>query len=589
MDFSNNNLLYFSSVAVGSFLVKTLVDQYSTLPFDYVYASIEVYSYDEAYNYLMYWLMKQRFDRNKHRLIASTSLTSGLDWWARDDENDVDPDDEDEENSELAALAAECTDAVTNTRPLLWTPSSGTHYFKHKGRWLALTREVEERGAQWMTRTEKLRVSCLGWDTSILKQLMAEARLTFSQKENGKTVIYRGTMGPYGDEWVWTRTTSRPARPLSTVYLDESHKRNFLADVQRYLLPSTRKWYSDRGIPYRRGYMFYGPPGTGKSSLAFAAAGYLRLNVYILSLGSRRLTEDGCVQLFQKLPRKCLVLLEDVDSYDIAGKRKNSKEEDKESKDDAENKNEMTLSALLNLLDGVAAQEGRVLIMTTNHLELLDPALVRPGRVDYKILFKLADRDLTKKMFCNFFSDAPTDQRGLQDEKGLGAGDPHLEALSDAFADKIPENSFSPADIQGYLLQNSSAPEVAIEGAAEWVVKRLEELKVQAEEEAKAKKAAKEKAKRDAEKRAKEEAEDEAKDNAKGDEKDGAKSDEKSDTKDDAKDIARKSEEGDSKGDANGDSKEDADKEPSEEKKREEKITDDKPKLPNGTKTEAAE
>ncbi|CEL10200.1 hypothetical protein ASPCAL13324 [Aspergillus calidoustus] len=568
MDFSNNNLLYFSSVAVGSFLVKTLVDQYSTLPFDYIYASIEVYSYDEAYNYLMYWLMKQRFDRNKHRLIASTSLTSGLDWWARDDENDVDLDDEDGDEGELAALAAECTDAVTNTRPLLWTPSSGTHYFKYKGRWLALTREVEERGAQWMTRTEKLRVSCLGWDTSILKQLMAEARLTFSQKENGKTVIYRGTMGPYGDEWVWTRTTSRPARPLSTVYLDESHKRNFLADVQRYLLPSTRKWYSDRGIPYRRGYMFHGPPGTGKSSLAFAAAGYLRLNVYILSLGSRRLTEDGCVQMFQKLPRKCLVLLEDVDSYDIASKRKSSKEEDKESnKDDIETKNEMTLSALLNLLDGVAAQEGRVLIMTTNHLELLDPALVRPGRVDYKILFKLADRDLTKKMFCNFFSDAPTELRGLQDEKGLGGEDPHLQELSDAFADKIPDNSFSPADIQGYLLQNSSAPEVAIDGAAEWVVKRLEEIRVQAEEEAKAKKAAKEKAKRDAEKKAKED--------AKGDAKDEEKSDEKSDA------------DGDTKGDADKQSSDDEKREEKgEEEKGEEKAEDNKP---NGetTKTEA--
>ncbi|KAJ0415443.1 BCS1 N terminal-domain-containing protein [Aspergillus carlsbadensis] len=568
MDFSNNNnLLYFSSVAVGSFLVKTLVDQYSNVPFDYIYASIEVYSYDEAYNYLMYWLMKQRFDRNKHRLIASTSLTSGLDWWARDDENDVDPDDEEDENSELAALAAECTEAVSNTRPLLWTPSSGTHYFKYNGRWLALTREVEERGAQWMSRTEKLRVSCLGWDTAILKQLMAEARLTFSQKENGKTVIYRGTMGPYGDEWVWTRTTSRPARPLSTVYLDESHKRDFLADVQRYLLPSTRKWYSDRGIPYRRGYMFYGPPGTGKSSLAFAAAGYLRLNVYILSLGSRRLTEDGCIQMFQKLPRKCLVLLEDVDSYDIAGKRKNSKEEEKESnKDDIETKNEMTLSALLNLLDGVAAQEGRVLIMTTNHLELLDPALVRPGRVDYKILFKLADRDLTQKMFCNFFSDAPTDQRGLQDEKGLGGDDPKLQALSDAFADKIPENSFSPADIQGYLLQNSSAPEVAIAGAAEWVVKRLEEIRIQAEEEAKAKKAAKEKAKRDAEKKAKE-----AKDDAEDDSKDEAK--------DDAKEDAEKKSEDGANGDANGDTKEDAAKQSSEEnsKKGDEKKEGEKP------------
>ncbi|KAL3457573.1 BCS1 N terminal-domain-containing protein [Aspergillus heterothallicus] len=455
MNMNSQDLFYFSSVAVGSFLVKTLVDQYSGVPLDYLYSSIEVYSHDEAYNYLLYWLMKQRFDRNKHRLIASTSLTSGLDWYGRDEEKDVDLCDDDIDDDGVAP-AAESSDAVANTRPLLWTPSAGTHYFRYSSRWLALTREVEEHGAQFMTRTEKLRISCLGWDPAILKQLMGEARVSFSQKENGKTVIYRGTMGPYGDEWVWTRTTSRPARPLSTVYLEEAQKRNFLADVQRYLLPSTRRWYSDRGIPYRRGYMFYGPPGTGKSSLAFAGAGYLGLNVYILSLGSRRLTEDGLVQLFQKLPRKCLVLLEDVDSYEVAAKRKSGDSDDKSDKDLStrdENKNEMTLSALLNLLDGVAAQEGRVLIMTTNHLDRLDPALIRPGRVDYQIKFKLADRDLTRKMFCNFFSDAPTDQRGLDDGNGEAARDSPLWELSGTFADKIPENTFSPADIQGFLLQ----------------------------------------------------------------------------------------------------------------------------------------
>ncbi|KAL4900268.1 hypothetical protein BDW74DRAFT_162346 [Aspergillus multicolor] len=460
MDFnSQKNLLYFSSFAVGSFVFKALVDQYGGIPLDYLYSSIEVYSHDEAYNYLLYWLMKQRFDRNKNRLIASTSLAAGAgDWFgSRDDEGEMDISDAEDEDD---ADAGSANDAIANTRRLLWSPCTGTHYFRYAGRYLALTREVEERQVQMMTRTEVMRISCLGWDPSILKQLMAEARVCFAQKENGKTVIYRGTKGPYGDEFLWTRTTSRPARPLSTVYLDEEAKQNFLADLQRYLLPSTRRWYSDRGIPYRRGFMFYGPPGTGKSSLAFAAAGYLGLNVYILSLGSRQITEDGLVQLFQKLPRKCLVLLEDVDSYEVASRRP---EETSEPKGEA--KNEMTLSALLNLLDGVAAQEGRVLIMTTNHLQRLDPALIRPGRVDYQIKFHLADRELTKKMFWNFFSiaDKPS------------AEEAPLRALTDSFADKIPEDMFSPADIQGFLLQSSTSPEIAIERADAWVRQKIEQ------------------------------------------------------------------------------------------------------------------
>ncbi|PLB52875.1 hypothetical protein P170DRAFT_115186 [Aspergillus steynii IBT 23096] len=489
MDSSFGKFFYLSSFAVGSFIVKSLFDQYGTLPLHLFYSSIEVHSYDEAYNYLMYWLTKQRFNENKRHLIASTSLTSGQpDWFHEKENEDGSADDFDQEDT---IDDAKWRASFANTRPLLWMPSTGTHWFKFMGRHLALTREVEEHNNMMYTRTEKLRISCLGWDSSTLKQLMLEARVEFSQKEQGKTVIYRGSKRAFDNEFTWTRSISRPARPLSTVLLEEDEKHAFLQDVQQYLHPATMRWYSDRGIPYRRGYLFYGPPGTGKSSLAFAAAGFLGLNVYILNLNSQQLTEDALAQLFQDLPRRCLVLLEDIDSNEVTNRR--TAEAQKKRK----GKSSLSLSALLNIIDGVAAQEGRALIMTTNHHEHLDPALIRPGRVDYQLEFKLASRYLARQMFQNIFHEPqtnidtnydshPTEVAPVSELKKMSdhsscvwdsssslASD--IEELATAFSEKLPEYTFSPAEIQGFLLRHKSSPESAVASVEAWVDKTLDE------------------------------------------------------------------------------------------------------------------
>ncbi|KAE8167699.1 BCS1 N terminal-domain-containing protein [Aspergillus tamarii] len=489
---SFGKFFYFSYFAVGSYLAKSLLDQVGSLPLDFLYSTVEVQSHDDAYNYLLFWLTKQRFNESKNRLIASTSLTSGLNNFGDDSDDGKFDDMLDADTSTDTEWKA----SLSNTRQLLWSPSEGIHYFRYGGRCLALTRQIEERGAMLYTRTDKLRISCLGWDASILKQLLLEARVEYSQKENGKTVIYRGAKRSYDNDFYWARSTARPARPLSTVILDHEEKTAFIQDVQQYLHPSTMRWYSDRGIPYRRGYLFYGPPGTGKSSLAFAAAGFLGLNVYILDLNATQLTEDALAQLFQELPRRCLVLLEDIDTNEVTSRRSD------ESKKKRKGNNKISLSALLNTIDGVAAQEGRVLVMTTNHPENLDPALIRPGRVDYQIEFKLANRNLMIQMFQNLFRVVlPSIDSHLEDidtnallltstaEKVplLPATDHvpsrpespevDMEQLAATFAEKIPELTFSPAEIQGYLLCHKSSPLDAIAHVESWVEKSLDEKK----------------------------------------------------------------------------------------------------------------
>ena len=122
------------------------------------------------------------------------------------------------------------------------------------------------------------------------------------------------------------------------------------------------------GIPYKRSYLFYGPPGTGKSSLAQAVPREIMFSICFVNC-SDRINDFNFNKLLNTAPKQSIILVEDVDS--IFSERKN-----------ADHNNQLTFSGFLNAIDGVRSQEGRIIIMTTNYKERLDPALLRPGRVD---------------------------------------------------------------------------------------------------------------------------------------------------------------------------------------------------------------
>lgn len=247
------------------------------------------------------------------------------------------------------------------------------------------------------------------------------------------------------------------------------------------------------------------------------------------------MTESDLNVLFSKLPRRCIVLLEDIDS---AGLRR----PDDANKDappppapvgdllngaplppdavkpanqpPAGPRSQISLSGLLNAIDGVASHEGRVLIMTTNCPEKLDEALVRPGRVDLQIGFTLATKDQIRDIFVRMYSTDRDDVRTLKtspDSKTSkaqlkpditinGNGKVHpsqdfctsssdqaflsqivhkanaealepekLERMADKFAELLPGEEFSPAEVQGFLLMRKKEPQRALAEVDGWV------------------------------------------------------------------------------------------------------------------------
>lgn len=105
-------------------------------------------------------------------------------------------------------------------------------------------------------------------------------------------------------ESYWHKVDDKDVRPLSTVILNQSKKELLLEDFRNFLNEDTQLWYTQRALPYRRGYLLYGPPSTGKSSLSFSVAGEFDLDIFVISIPD--CTDRHLRDLFEDLPQTCV-------------------------------------------------------------------------------------------------------------------------------------------------------------------------------------------------------------------------------------------------------------------------------------------
>lgn len=144
------------------------------------------------------------------------------------------------------------------------------------------------------------------------------------------------------------------------------------------------------------------------------------------------MTDDRLNHLLSNVPERSIMLLEDIDA--AFTKRTQTDNQGYQSM--------ITFSGLLNALDGVASAEERIIFLTTNHVEKLDPALIRPGRVDLKEYLGNASDYQIRKMFLRFYDD---------------------EKLADRFVEKLKGKKVSTASLQGHFVYYKDQPLQAIE------------------------------------------------------------------------------------------------------------------------------
>ena len=182
-----------------------------------------------------------------------------------------------------------------------------------------------------------------------------------------------------------------PIRPIEAVALEKDVKESVVIDLQKFLESEQR--YTERGLDWHRGYLFHGPPGTGKTSLVKSLAGMFRLNVYFLSLNDIQ-NDTELITLMSDVEPRSIVLLEDIDSMFDANREVSGEGP--------------TLAGLLNVLDGLCTPYGMICVMTTNHPEKLDPALVRPGRIDVQVELGYCTESQVNEHY-SYFYDLPMD------------------------------------------------------------------------------------------------------------------------------------------------------------------------------------
>ena len=356
-----------------------------------VITEIDILDRDPAFQWVEKWLAQHAYAKNRARSL--TVRTESIDYDERSNNPSMD------------------------ARPrIMFTPAPGVHWLFFRNRLICLHRErpkPNEGSGQPVNVRECFNITIFSRDRRLAHMLLEEARDVALPKSEVRLTVHRAGQG------YWLEQMKRLPRPLESVILANGLMEEMLDDAKTFL--ARRDWYLQRGIPYRRGYLLHGPPGTGKSSAVVAIASALQMDIAVLSLGDSNLDDNSISELFSSIPVNSIVLMEDIDCAFLERKEN----EDKRSK--------ITFSGLLNAIDGVAAGEGRLLFATTNHIERLDPALIRPGRVDRKMYVGHATREQAHQLFLRFFPEAGNE-------------------VANRFAEKVPLGKVTMSALQTHLL-----------------------------------------------------------------------------------------------------------------------------------------
>lgn len=286
------------------------------------------------------------------------------------------------------------------------TPAPGRHFFRFQSKIVFMLRDRNEDSIA-SCLPEKITLSffpCRNQD--YIREFLKKVESATAEEERF-------------DVWLNDKWFNARRRELSSVILPKAS--DLMEDIRWFM--DSREWYDERGLDYKRGYLLYGPPGNGKTSLVRGIASSLGLPLQVINL--RELTNDSALAGHMATRHPQVVLLEDLDCHTLSKSRASIRaSEDEESapsdrgkSDSGNTTNEsgmtrVTMSGLLNAIDGVIQAEGRLLFITTNYYDDLDSALLRPGRIDRIIEVGNAIPEQAEALYRRFYPSCSLEEAG---------------------------------------------------------------------------------------------------------------------------------------------------------------------------------
>lgn len=379
------------------FAIRAIPAQVANLVREAFSVTLTIDSDNEAYTHVSVWLARHKAARRARRLMLADAYNYERERWEQE-----------------VTLGGGWHLLFIGRAPLL--------IHRHIQDAEALAQALGQR------RRERLTLITFGPAQGVIRSLIETAKTSYFG--DGRIKVFFWCSGGY------ELADKRTKRDLSTVFLPATQKARLVGDLERFLASKAR--YAERGLPWRRGYLLEGPPGTGKTTLIHVLAGLIDRSIYVVNLNN--LSDVELQRAVNLVGQDGVLVMEDIDgvkaSHDrAAGTPANDPASPGLAVALAAESKGITLSGLLNAIDGVTARDGRILFMTSNHADRLDPALIRPGRVDVREVIDRLGPVETRAMIAAF----------------RGGDDP---ALFTAIAADLP---LAAAEIQGRLLAVENA------------------------------------------------------------------------------------------------------------------------------------